>query len=54
MPMTKEITRVNPTLEELKEVYENPTPLTEEEIKNIFIIDNEEIDLSELKIHKDT
>lgn len=50
MTNQKDTTRVNPTLEELKEVYENPTPLTEEEMKNTFITDDdEEIDLSQLK-----
>jgi len=50
MTNQKDITRVNPTLEELKEVYENPTPMTEEQIKNTFISDDEKIDLSELKL----
>jgi hypothetical protein len=40
------------TLEELKEVYENPHQLTEEEMKNTFIEDDEPIDLSKLKINK--
>lgn len=38
------------TLEELKEVYENPHQLTAEEIKNTFIEDDEPIDISKLKL----
>lgn len=38
------------TFEELQEVYNNPTPMTEEEIKNTFIEDDEPIDISKLKI----
>ena len=40
------------TLEELKEVYENPEPMTEEEVKNTFIEGDEPIDFSKLKIRK--
>jgi len=41
------------TYEELKEAWDNPTPMTEEEIKNTFIDDDREIDLSRLKMHHD-
>jgi len=38
------------TLEELKEAWNNPKPMTAEEIKNTFIEDDRPIDLSRLKI----
>ena len=40
------------TFEELKEAWNNPKPMTEEEIKNTFIEDDEPIDISKLKIRK--
>lgn len=40
------------TFEELKEAWNNPTPMTAEEIKNTFIEDGEPIDFSKLKIKK--
>jgi len=38
------------TYEELKEAWDNPTPMTEKEIKNTFIEDDEKVDISKLKI----
>jgi len=40
----------NYTLEELQEIYKNLPPMTEEEMKNTFIEDDEPIDLSKLKL----
>ena len=44
------IRKADYTYEELKAVHDNPYQPTAEEIKNTFIDDDREIDLSKLKI----
>jgi len=52
MTHEKDITKATYTLEELKEVYDNPTPMTQDEIDTTFITDEQtkNLDVSNLKI----
>lgn len=52
MTQEKDITKVTYTLEELKEVYDKPTPMTQEEIDATFLTDEQtkNLDVSNLKM----